>query len=182
MRPTHFVRLVLPLGFVAVFLAACGGAGPRPQPSPGATVPVSLTLRDTPPAGVTILSFEIMLTGTVLQPGAVSLLSKPIEVELTQLQIETAFLNTAKAAPGTYSSITATFANPELTILNNSGGAIGGCANGAVCELKPSLSPGSVTYSGPPFPLTLSTPVRNYGDVLFGVTQHGKTLSHRASP
>jgi len=142
---------------VVLFFAGCGGTSSNsPAPPAAGTAPVSLTIGDTPPTGVTVLSFEVTVTGAVLQPGDASLLSKPVEVEITKLETETALLNTASAPAGTYNSIAVTFANPELTILNNSGGPIGACANGAVCELKPSLSPASVTYSAAPFPLTLS--------------------------
>src|SRR5262249_24199194 len=88
-------------------------------------------------------------------PGNASLLQAPIEVEVKKLETETAFLNTANVPPGTYNSISVSFSNPELTILNQSGSAIGNCANGSVCELKPPISQATVNFSGPPFPLTI---------------------------
>jgi hypothetical protein len=59
-------------------------------------------------------------------------------------------------AAGTYDSVTLTFANPEMTNLNSSGAAIGSCANGAKCELQPAINPATVTYTGVPFPLTIT--------------------------
>jgi hypothetical protein len=40
-------------------------------------------------------------------------------------------------AAANYTSLSLTFANPELTFQNNSGTALAGCANGAVCQIKP---------------------------------------------
>ncbi len=141
------------------FLAGCNSGSmvsSNQPPTQGGMAKVSLTMGDTPPAGVTVLSFEVTVTGAVLQPGNVSLVSTPIKVEVEHLQVETAFLSTVNVPAGTYNSITVTFANPELTISNNSGAAIGTCANGAVCELNPPLNPASVDYSGAPFPLTIT--------------------------
>ena len=144
--------------FILLFVAGCGGSSSsninNPPPQAGSSA-ISLTLRDTPPAGVEVLSFEITLTGAVLQPGSVPLLNTPTEIEITKLEVETAFLNTANVAAGNYTSIALTFSNAELTILNNTGGAIGSCANGQVCELKPSLNSTTATYSGAPFPLNI---------------------------
>jgi hypothetical protein len=116
--------------------------------------------------GVSVLSFEISVTDASLQPSdtskpAVSLVSSPIEVELTQLETEKALLNAVNAPADTYGSISLTFANPELTILNQSNQPITmgtqTCLNGQVCEFKPSLNQSSVTVSSAPFPVTIST-------------------------
>jgi predicted component of type VI protein secretion system len=107
-------------------------------PATGASA-VSVTITDTPPAGVTLLSFEVAVTGATLNPGNVDLLGGkgPIRIEVKQLETESAFLSTATVAPGTFASITLTFANPELTFKNDSGATLAGCAVGAVCEIKP---------------------------------------------
>src|SRR5713226_9695042 len=100
---------------------------------------VSVTITDTPPTGVTLLSFEVNVTGAMLNPGSVDLLGGkgPTQIEVKQLETESAFLNTAAVTPGTFTSLTLTFANPELTFKNDSGAALAGCAVGAVCEIKP---------------------------------------------
>lgn len=148
---------------VLLFVAACSGKLMSVSPSASSSA-MTLMIKDTPPSGVTILRFEITVTGASLQPtdsgaAAVSLLTAPAKVELERLQTETAFLSTAPAPPGTYASIMVTFANPEMTILNNSGAAITlgntTCAVNAVCKLEPPLNPASVTTSTSPFPLTL---------------------------
>jgi hypothetical protein len=148
---------------IAALTAGCGGGSQSTQPL--APRSVSLFIRDNPPAGVSVLSFEIAVIGASLQPSdvsksPVSLVSRPIQVELTQLETEKALLNAVNAPEGSYSSISLTVANPELTILNQSGQpmTIGAqaCLNGQVCEFKPSLNQSSITISSSPFPVTIS--------------------------
>jgi uncharacterized protein DUF5666 len=100
---------------------------------------VSVTMTDTPPAGVTVLSFEVSVTGATLSPGNVDLLAGrgPVEIEVAQLETESAFLSTARVAPGTFTSLNITFANPDLTFKNDTAGPLAGCAPGAVCEIHP---------------------------------------------
>jgi len=135
-------RSVLPvlcLLFACVFLIfSCGGSMNNPL-RPGASM-LSVTVTDTPPMGVTVLSFEVSVTGATLSPGGVDLLAGrgPVRVEVEQLETESAFLSTASVAPGTYTSLNLTFANPELTFKNGTSGMLAGCAPGAVCEIKPS--------------------------------------------
>jgi hypothetical protein len=148
---------------VAALTAGCGGGTQTTQPL--APRSVSLSIRDNPPAGVSVLSFEINVTGATLQPydaskAAVPLVTSSIEVELTQLETEKALLNALHAPQDSYGSISLTFANPELTILNQTGQPITigtqACLNGQVCEFKPSLNQSSVTISSNPFPFTVS--------------------------
>lgn len=147
----------------AVLVGGCGGGSQTTQPL--APRSVSLSIRDNPPAGVSVLSFEIAVIGASLQPSdasqpTVSLVSSPIEVELTQLETEKALLNAVNAPEGAYSSISLTFANPELTILNQSGQPMTmgtqTCLNGQVCEFNPTLNQSSFTISSAPFPVTIS--------------------------
>src|ERR1019366_3363740 len=92
--------------------------------------------------------------------GGVSLLSttNPIPVNVTQLQTDSAFLGSANAPVGTYTSLSLTFANPQLTIFNGSTAAIGSCAINTVCQLTPATTPLTLTFSAPtaPFPVTLA--------------------------
>jgi len=128
---------------------------------PGNGVPVSLSIRDTPPNGVAVLFFEASITGVSLQPtdskkSAVSLMNAPVEVEFEHLQTDTAFLSLGSAAPDDYQSATLTFGNAVLTIVNHSGMPINGCNDNSVCELKPSFNPTTTTVTGTPFPITIS--------------------------
>src|SRR5713226_7894005 len=65
--------------------------------SGAAAAAVSVTITDTPPTGVTLLSFEVSVTGATLNPGGVDLLGGkgPIQIEVKQLETESAFLSTA---------------------------------------------------------------------------------------
>src|SRR5260370_40517737 len=86
-------------------------------------------IRESPPMGVTVLSFEIQITGAALQPSdasmqAVSLLAKPAEVELEHLQTESALLANVNVPAGNYNGVMVTFASPQLTILNQTGGTL----------------------------------------------------------
>src|SRR5580692_4542580 len=100
----------------------CGGGKSTPTAS---AVPVVLTIQDQPPAGLTALSFQIQITGVSLQGSSasndVSLLSSPVTVNLSDLQTVNSLLANTSAPAGTYSGITITFANPKVTLLNNSG-------------------------------------------------------------
>lgn len=147
----------------AGLVGGCGSTSQTTQPL--APRSLSLSIRDNPPAGVSVLSFEINITGASLQPSdaskpPIALISSPVEVELAQLETEKALLNAMNAPEGTYSSISLTFATPELTILNQSGQPIirgtQTCLNGQVCEFNPSLNQSSVTVSSAPFPVTVS--------------------------
>jgi hypothetical protein len=158
--------LSLAVGISAIFfLAGCSSNSSTTNPPPSGTVPVNMTIHDTPPSGVTILSFEVKVTGASLQPAdstqaAVSLLSAPEEIELEHLQTSSALLSATSVAAGTYNSLEVTFANPQMTILNDTGATltVGGksCANGQVCEVDPTLNQASVTVTSTPFPLTLA--------------------------
>lgn len=139
-------------------LTSCGGSMNTAPLQTG--VPMSLTIGDTPPNGVAVLFFESLITGASLQPSdttkpAVSVLNSPVEVEFAHLQTDTAFLHLANVAPDTYKSMTLTFGNPVMTIVNHSGAAIGSCANNAVCEMTPNFNPSSAMISTTPFPITL---------------------------
>jgi hypothetical protein len=117
-RMLSLVAALLSIGW----LFACGGSMSPMRVSNG--VPLSLTIGDTPPSGVAVLFFEASITGASLQPSdsmkpTVSVLTAPVEVEFGHLQTDTAFLNLANVTPDTYSSMTLTFGNAEMTIVNH---------------------------------------------------------------
>ena len=153
-----------PLAFAAAlfFIAGCSHAIFPAGGSNGGngTSPLILTFHDTPPSGITLTSFEVTITGAVLQPGNVSLLSTPQTIELTQLQTNSVFLSTTKVAAATYTSLQITYANPQFTFLNDSGVSVtvGGqtCNAGASCLVAtPTVTTLTNTLSAtsvPPFP------------------------------
>jgi hypothetical protein len=163
MRPTNLLSYLLIVALTGAAALEGGCSSPIHQSSPppvqAGTSQVSFTVRDAPPTGVTVVSFKIDIVGAALQSnsGNVSLLngSEPAEIELTKLETESALLGTSQVPAGTYTGLQITLANPDLTVFNNSGAAIGSCANNSACEFKPAAS-GSVTFTAPPFPLTLS--------------------------
>lgn len=149
---------------VSLSLVGCGGGSSpnNPPPSQG-TAPISISLHDMPPVGVTVLSFQATVTGIAMQPGNVSLLSAPMTLEMTQLQGMSAYMGTASVPAGSYTSMTITLANPRMTFLNDTGttmsmgGMMGGasCANGQICQFSPTMMASSVTITGSPFPLNV---------------------------
>lgn len=131
-----------------------------------------MTVRDTPPTGITVLTFEVLVTQARLQPGNVPLVTTPIEIEVKQLEVEAAFLNTLSVPAGNYTSIDVTFSNPELTFRNDSIAGLnvpcnsGSSTVGSICEVKPAITT-TVSYNGAPFPLTVvaNTPLGLLVDV-----------------
>ncbi len=132
---------------------------------PAQNVPVSISMTDDPPTGVSVLFFQVSLTAASLTPAStsvsgtpVSLITTPIQVDVTQLQALSAFLSTANVPAASYSSMSLTFANPQLVIFNASDQSIAStCAVGAVCQLTPTLDDSAtVTLSGAPFPVNVA--------------------------
>src|SRR5712691_3493806 len=163
MRRNAFVAL-MPVS--CAFLAACGGGSMNTPPTVNG-VPMSLTIRDTPPSGVAVLFFEALITGGNLQPSdmtksPVAVITTPVEVEFGHLQTDTAFLSLSNIPPDSYKSLTLTFGNAVLTIVNHSGAAIGSCANNAVCQITPNFNPSTATLTSP-FPIAVTA------DETFGI-------------
>ena len=142
------------LFFLVFVIVGCGGAMNTVTGGSTNTSPVTLTVTDTPPSGVTILSFEVTVTGATLSPGNVQLITNPVQIEVKQLETEAAFLSTINVPQGTYQSIAVTLSGAEITFSNQTGAAIGTCQNNSVCHIETS-SASTVTYSGAPFPLTI---------------------------
>jgi hypothetical protein len=160
---------LVPIAVFAFMLAGCGGGMSSSQtPSGTNAAQVSLTIHDNPPAGVTVLSFEIEVTGASLQPSdtsmqSVSMLSEPEDIELEHLQTESALLASKGVPTGTYNGLMVSFASPKMTIQNQTGSTLTlgsqSCADQQVCDFEPKLNQSSVTVQAPtqPFPITLST-------------------------
>jgi len=136
--------MVLLIGSVA--LASCAGRGfsSGGGGSGSGTAPVVLTMTDTPPTNVSILSAEVTLTGATLNPGSVSVFSGSTTLELTRLQTDIAFISTTLVPPGSYTGLTLTFSNPMLTFENDTtspivagvGSPTPTCATGAICTIQ----------------------------------------------
>jgi hypothetical protein len=135
------IRWIWPISvlIICAALASCRGTSQLgSQVGNNGNSSVVLTMTDTPPSNVSILSAEVTLTGATLTPGNVSLLSTSTMVELTKLQTDVAYIATAANIPaGTFTAVTLTFANPSLTIENDTANAIGTCAVGSICTMAP---------------------------------------------
>ena len=155
------VARVLMVCLCLLTLVACGGGSSNAvnPPATQGVAQLSLSLRDMPPMGVTVLSFQATVTGVAMQPGNVSLLNSPMTLEMTQLQTMAVYLGTISVPAGNYTGMMITFANPRMTFLNNSGGMMmmgpANCANGEICVFSPPMMSSSVTISGSPFPLNV---------------------------
>ena len=153
MRQLKHLRL---LAFFAACLSCLAGCSHAIFPTNGGggggggNAPVILTVHDTPVAsGIGITSFEVTVTGAVLQPGNVALVSAPGQtIELTQLLTNSVVFPVQTIRANSYTSLVLTLSNPQITILNNTGAALAlgngqNCANGASCVLTPTISNGS---------------------------------------
>lgn len=155
---------------LGISLARCGGTNTVTVGNPlpvSAMVPVSLTVGDDPPTGVAVIRFQVQITNATLQPtdttqAPVSMLVGPMNVELLHLQTETAPLGNINVPAGSYSSLTASFANPQMTIFNNTNQTLTlgtqSCAANQFYVFNPPLNQSSATVRAPtaPFPVTLS--------------------------
>ncbi len=153
---------VLPLFLCVLLLFGCSG-GSSMNPPPLQSAAVSVTITDMPPSSVAIVSFEVDVTGAMLNPGGPDLLAgkPPVQIEVKHLEVETAFISTAsvQAGSGPFTSLSLTFANPELTFQNISPNPVtfGACVNvqpQGVCELKPTTT-GLMANANLPAPLTI---------------------------
>jgi Domain of unknown function (DUF5666) len=168
MKSLCLTRIVV-AGYMLAELIGCGGGGsssPVSTPPPSlqqGSAQASISLHDMPPVGLSILSFQSTITGMTLQPGNVSVLSSPMTLEMTQLQGLSAYMGTVSLPVGTYTGMTVTLSNPQMTFLNNSGGTMfgggmmgeSGCASGQVCQVSPTMMASSVTVTGTLFPLNV---------------------------
>jgi len=146
MSRIHTISSILVL-LVCVSMAGCrtnNTYGVIPPSNGNSSVVLAMT--DNPPSLVSILSAQVTLTGATLTPGNVSLFSGSTTVDLMRLQTDIAYLSTAANIPaGNYTAVNLTFANPKLTIENDMGTTIAGCAVGAICPIVPIATPLSAT-------------------------------------
>lgn len=153
----------------------------------GGNAPVVLAIHDGAVASsIGITSIEITVTGAVLQPGNVALLSAPGQtIELTQLLTNSVVFPVQSIAANSYTSLVLTVSNPQITILNDTGASLPlgngqSCAVGASCIVSPAISNGSTIT----VPITVS-PSASEGTLLeldanlnniVGQTQQGFSL------
>ena len=112
--------------FVSIALTVCVlsglgfsgcSAGNQSSPAPvssnaTSSGTVNLVVQDTPPSGITVLSFQLQIASATLQPGSISLLKHPVTVDLAQLVTDTSFLASQVVDSGTYTSLTSDLCQP----------------------------------------------------------------------
>ena len=163
--PIRVSVAVVLLALAALGLSCSGnpGAGGGFQSAEGTGF---VFIGDAPPPGTSILKFEITLSSATLCPTVgtagecngnpqVALITSPVRFELTQLQLQSAFLSVRGAAAGSYAGVRLVFSNPEIKVL---------LPDGTIQELSGvdlPLSPTSVTP-------TFSSPVTVSNNTNFG--------------
>ncbi len=153
----RFSIAILMLGSVALGLSCNGGTGPGGgfQSAEGTGF---VFIGDDPPVGTSILKFEITLSNATLCPtvGAagecngnpqVELITAPVTIELTQLQLQSAFIRSRQVSAGSFAGVRLTFSNPELKLL---------LPDGTIQELEGVSLPLSPTAVTPTFPSPLT--------------------------
>lgn len=154
--------------------------------------PVVLSVHDSPlTSGISITSFSVTITGAVLQPGNVALVSAPGQtIELTQLLTNSVVFPVQSIAASSYTSLVLTVSNPQITILNDTGASLPvgngqSCGNGVSCVVTPTISNGStitvpITASPSSSQGTLLELDANLNDII-GQAQQGLSLDFTQS-
>ena len=141
--------------------ALAGCSGTATTLTGGGTVPLTMVAQATPSKTTSIPSFRVQVTSAVLSPGNVQLVAAPVSIDLAQATSGSAFLSSAKASAGTYSSMTVTFANPSISITNTTSSATvipgGSCAPHSTCTFAPTIKNSQSTITTGVFPLTVSS-------------------------
>src|ERR1700730_2898669 len=100
-RKAYQLAWQLGVAGLVLILGGCGGGysmnSSPSTPGRSQTSAVTLMIADAPPAGVTVLSFEVTVNGAVLYPGNVQLVTAPQKIEVKELETESAFLATVIA-------------------------------------------------------------------------------------
>lgn len=164
-------RILSLIAVVAVLpLVSCSGPTSRSGGGGGGTgnAKVSITLYDTPPTGVSLLSFTLPIAGISLTPSTgspVAVATTVSSVEATRLQTDSALIADAvSVAAGSYKTISVTLGPTSATsnvFVNTSGASITyslngssfTCTNDSVCNLPA----GAVYTVAIPLTLTLSS-------------------------
>jgi hypothetical protein len=138
------ILTIFVLCICAAFAGCRANSNPFGSQTQNGNSSVVLAVTDTPPSTVSILSAEVTLTGATLTPGNVSIFSGSTTIELTRLQTDVAFLATTGNVPaGAYTGVILTFANPMLTIENDTGSNIVSgtttCLVGTICTIAPTM-------------------------------------------
>src|ERR1035437_9386483 len=120
-----FLR-ALAVGLATVLMAGCGTTGGGGSLTTTTTQPGTLVTFGTDAPICDVASFVVTITSASLVPSGggtpVTIISgtAPATVDFGQLTDFTTIMGTASVAAGTYSQLTMTLTNPQLTVLNTS--------------------------------------------------------------
>lgn len=168
-RRSSFVCLLI---FCVFFVFACGKAndasfmtGGGSGSSSGSAL-VNFTIKDAPPAGITVSSAEVTITGLSVTSasGSTTIISSsnPVTVELGDLRADSAFLASANLPAATYTSMNVSVANFSVTFMNTSGATVTfsgvTCLNNTPCQVSTSVA-ANIPIATSPFPFTVSNGV-----------------------
>ena len=107
---------------LALVAAGCGGSSSSPPSTGGGGGGGSASIFVTDQPADDLTKLELTVTGIVFNPGNVSVLTQPKELEVTKLQLKQEFFRLASNVPaGSYSSIVFTFAPMAEVEFFNSG-------------------------------------------------------------
>ena len=146
---------------LAILLVACAGyltsgppldsgSGTGSTPGSGPATgsgSVALFVRDAPMEE--LVEFEIIVTDVILDPGTVSVLSQPVRLELTSLQLTSEMIHLAlQSVPaGLYTSVTVMLLDPEIRFCPNPPAS---CTDQSVQKIvltvNPSKSTSTITF------------------------------------
>ena len=156
------------LGVVALCVLCGLSAGCSGETAAPIGTPIAIAIHDSAPNGISVLTYTMTISGMSMTDNnqhSTNLISSPVTVQFHDLLTQSALLATNSAAPpNTYSTMTITFSNVVMTILNASGSTITvgstSCAPSQICTTTPTLTQVTTTINSGAFPLTVtSTPL-----------------------
>ena len=121
-RNGSIFSLVIVLSIAALLVACGGGSGGGSTSSPpgvsAGSGSLAVQIKDAPLDN--LVKFEITVVNITLNPGNVSVLPSPKEIELTSLQLQPELIRLASNIPaGTYTSVTLQLQNAEIRFCPN---------------------------------------------------------------
>ena len=136
-------RLIVLALVSATVMTACGGGSSPAGGVQSGTGALAISMGDGPLDN--LVKFEITVVNITLNPGNVSVLPQPVEIELTSLALEPQLIRLASNIPaGNYTSITIQFSNPEIKFCPDPPTA---CTEQNIQEISPPLQNVSVTIN-----------------------------------
>lgn len=158
MNRNKLVLFILVLGVLV--LSSCAGLPKGTGTGGGGSQNATLTLTmisqsQAKPSTYTLLAFNAQISSlTINESGGNSvplvLTPSPYPVDFVRLSTDTALLGTFTVPPNIlFSNATLALTNITITLHNESGGSIGSCPDGAICEFTP--PPALATISSSPF-------------------------------